>query len=62
MSTLLSETPPNVVSGNILAVTRRNVEIEELDAAIGKLILQMNARNYQRMVMLLVWANERWWQ
>jgi len=45
-----------------LAVTRRNVEIEELDAAIGKLILQMNARNYQRMVMLLVWANERWWQ
>ena len=46
MSAVLKESPTSVVSdnvsaNNILAVTRRNVEIEELDAAIGKLTRQM---------------------
>ncbi len=53
LSENLNETPSTVAPrGNILAVTRRNVEIEELDAAIGKLTRQMNACNYQLMVML----------
>jgi len=52
MSAVLSENSSTVAPGNILAVTRRNFEIEELDAAIGKLTRQMNACNYQLMVML----------
>ena len=53
MSAVLNENPSNVApANNILAVTRRNMEIEELDAAIGKLTRQMNACNYQLMVML----------
>jgi len=37
---------------NILAVTRRNSEIEELDAAIGRLSRHLNSCNYQLMVVL----------
>jgi len=53
MSAVLYTSPSNVApKGNILAVNRRNNEIEELDAAIGKLTRQMNACNYQLMFML----------
>jgi len=53
MSAVPKENRSTVVpSKKIIADARRNVEIEELDAAIGKLTRQMNANNYQLMVML----------
>lgn len=62
MSAVLFENTSTVAhGGNILAVTRRNVEIKELDAAIGKLTRQMNACNYQLMVMLREFDERNGW-
>jgi len=62
MSAVLSESSSTVAPGNnILAVSRRNFEIEELDAAIGKLSRQMNACNYQLMVMLREFDERAGW-